>query len=121
MPVRRLKSIETQVANASSFSNVPTIVTGVIEDIRQNGDTAVRNYSEKFDKWSPPSFRLSQKEIEDVIATLDEQTVTDIKEVQRNVRRFAEAQRESITDFELEISPGVFLGQKNNPINAVGW
>ncbi|KAJ3530056.1 hypothetical protein NM208_g9494 [Fusarium decemcellulare] len=100
--------------------NVPQIVKGVISDIAANGDAAVRSYSQKFDKWDPQSFKLSPKQIDDIIATVDPQTVQDIRTVQQNVRRFAQAQRESIRDFEIESEPGVFLGQKNIPIERVG-
>lgn len=112
----------TPVASSapSSSTDVPAIVRGVIDDIRREGDDAVRRYSEKFDKWSPTSFKLSTEQIEKIIATVPQQTLDDIKEVQANVRRFAEAQRKSITDFELETAPGVFLGQRNNPIDSVG-
>lgn len=112
----------TPVASSapSSSADVPAIVRGVIDDIRRDGDAAVRKYSEKFDKWSPQSFKLSPEDIEKIIARVPQQTLDDIKEVQANVRRFAEAQRKSITDFEVETAPGVFLGQRNNPINSVG-
>ena len=100
--------------------DVPQVVRGVIDDIRANGDDAVRTYSQKFDKWSPESFKLSPEQVADIIATVSEQTIADIKTVQNNVRTFALAQRKSLTDFELEIRPGVFLGQKNIPIGAVG-
>lgn len=93
---------------------------GVIETIRSKGDAAVRQYSEKFDKWSPPSFKLSKVDIENAIRAVPDQTIKDIKEVQANVRAFAVAQRNSIKDFELEIQPGVHLGQRNLPINSVG-
>lgn len=101
--------------------DVPTIVNNVIEDVRRNGDVAVRQYSEKFDKWSPPSFKLSPEEIDRIISTVDPQTLKDIKQVQSNVRAFAEAQKNSLKDFEVEIRPGVVLGQKNVPIQNVGW
>ncbi|RAK81956.1 histidinol dehydrogenase family protein [Aspergillus fijiensis CBS 313.89] len=100
--------------------DVSAIVKGVIDDIRENGDAAVRKYSEKFDKWSPTSYRLSSQDIQAIMADVPEQTIADIKEVQANVRRFAEAQRKSIQDFEIETQPGVFLGQKNIPIQTVG-
>ena len=100
--------------------DVSAIVKDVIDTIRLEGDAAVRKYSEKFDKWSPASFKLSKQEIEAAIAACPEQTVKDIHEVQRNVRAFAEAQRESLKDFEIEIRPGVHLGQKNVPIASVG-
>ena len=92
----------------------------VIADIRANGDAAVRLYSEKFDNWSPESFRLSQDQIDTIVATLPAQVIDDIRTVQANVRAFAQRQRESITDFEIETAPGVLLGQKNIPIQAVG-
>ncbi|KUJ16016.1 histidinol dehydrogenase [Mollisia scopiformis] len=110
-------------ANGTSSSpkiDVPSIVQGVINDIRTKGDSAVRSYSEKFDRWSPSSFKLSFQEIENIISKVPKQTIEDIKTVQHNVRTFALAQRESLKDFELEIRPGVHLGQKNIPISAVG-
>lgn len=100
--------------------DVPGIVRGVIDDIRANGDAAVCKYSERFDKWSPTSFRLSNEDIESIIAKVPQQTIDDIKTVQDNVRTFALAQRKSINDFEMEIRPGVHLGQKNIPISSVG-
>ena len=106
--------------STSPAPDVSNIVKGVIDDIRIRGDKAVREYSEKFDKWSPPSFKLSKEEIEECIATVDPQIITDIKAVQHNVRKFAQAQRDSLKDFELEMEPGVFLGQRSNPIDAIG-
>ncbi|KAJ5097333.1 hypothetical protein N7456_008054 [Penicillium angulare] len=105
---------------AASSVDVPAIVREVIESIRGDGDAAVRKYSEKFDKWSPPSFKLSQADIDAAIANCPKQTLDDIKEVQQNVRAFAEAQKGSLKDFEVEIRPGVHLGQKNVPIDHVG-
>lgn len=118
-----LKTGSPNIAAPSSIAptSVPSVVSSVIEDIRKNGDSAVRSYSEKFDKWSPPSFKLSPDEIKDIISSLPEQVIKDIKEVQWNVRTFSQAQKESLKEFELEIHPGVFLGQKNMPINSVGW
>ncbi|CAK7221833.1 hypothetical protein SBRCBS47491_004663 [Sporothrix bragantina] len=110
----------TATATTSSPVDVPAIVRSVIDDIRRDGDAAVRTYSVKFDKWSPASFKLSAAEIDDIVATVPQQTLNDIRTVQANVRRFAEAQRESLKDFEIETSPGVFLGQRNNPVQSVG-
>lgn len=112
------QSQETQ--DTSSPPHVVEIVKTAIAKIRAEGDAAVREFSEKFDKWSPKSFRLTQEQIDASIAALPEQTVKDIKQVQANVRRFAEAQRSSLTDFEIETQPGVILGQKNVPIEKVG-
>jgi histidinol dehydrogenase len=99
---------------------VTAVVSGVIEDIRANGDAAVRRYSEKFDNWSPENFKLSPSQIQDAINSLPKQVIEDIKTVQHNIRTFATAQKESLREFELEIQPGVFLGQRNNPISSVG-
>jgi len=107
-------------ATGRASLDVPGIVKGVIDDIRSRGDEAVRSYSEKFDKWTPDSFKLSPKQIGDIIASVPRGTIEDIKTVQSNVRTFALAQLASLKDFEMEIRPGVFLGQKNIPINAVG-
>jgi histidinol dehydrogenase len=100
--------------------DVPSIVKSVIDDIRANGDTAVRTYSEKFDKWSPAHFKLSASEIDEIISKVPQQIIDDIKTVQDNVRTFALAQKETLTEFEMEIRPGVHLGQKNIPIASVG-
>lgn len=114
------KAVTDYGASVKPNEGVASIVKGVIDDIRANGDAAVRKYSERFDKWTPESFKLSPKQIQDAISQVPEQTIKDIKEVQGNVKKFAEAQRASVKDFEIEMSPGVFLGQKNNPIESVG-
>ena len=104
MPVY-LKSRSNDTSAAGSSVDVSTVVKGVIDDIRANGDAAVREYSEKFDKWSPASFKLSQAEIDAAIAACPTQTIDDIKEVQQNVRLFAKAQKDSLREFEYEIQP----------------
>jgi sulfopropanediol 3-dehydrogenase len=104
----------------ASSSAVQDVVTSVIADVGARGDQAVREYSERFDGWSPPSFRLSDEQIAEAIAQVPEQTIADIRTVQDNVRGFAELQRDSLTAFEAEVEPGVWLGQKHIPVNAVG-
>lgn len=121
MVARRLKT--PAVGATASFvasQKVTEIVSSVINDVRANGDAAVRTYSEKFDKWSPPSFKLSPAQIADCIANVPTQTIEDIKAAQHNVRLFAQAQRACIQDLEVEIQPGVILGHKNNPIGTAG-
>ncbi|MEU1178658.1 histidinol dehydrogenase [Streptomyces sp. NPDC005820] len=103
-----------------SSESVRATVEAVIADIRARGDEAVREYSEKFDQFSPASFRLGQDDIDAAIARVPEQTLADIRTVQENVRRFAELQRASLRDFEAEVTPGVLLGQRNVPVDAVG-
>ena len=99
---------------------VADTVTNVIADIRQRGDAAVREYSEKFDKWTPESFKLSDTQIEGIVARVPAEVIDDIKTVQQNVRVFAQHQRDSLTDFEVETTPGVHLGQRNLPVSAAG-
>jgi sulfopropanediol 3-dehydrogenase len=92
----------------------------MLEDVRARGDAAVRELSSRFDRWEPESFRLSDEEIEAIVAQVDEQTLDDIRFAQAQVRRFAEAQRASMHDVEVETLPGVFLGHRHVPVSAVG-
>jgi len=107
---------ETRDADAK----VRTLVESMLVDVMDRGDTAVRELSARFDKWSPPSFRLSEEQIENIIADLPQQVIDDIKFAQRQIRNFAQKQRESIKDIEVETLPGVFLGHRNIPVNSVG-
>jgi sulfopropanediol 3-dehydrogenase len=95
-------------------------VEAVITDIRTRGDAAVREYSEKFDKYSPESFLITAEQLSEIMARVPQQVIDDIKFVQEQVRFMAQRQLESLTDFEIETMPGVLLGQKNVPIEAVG-
>lgn len=115
-----LKSAPTKSFTDTAQADVADSVRSVIADIRANGDEAVRRYAEKFDRWTPESFRLSDEEIEQIMAGLDPQVIEDIVFVQSQVRRFAQAQRDSLTDIEVETLPGVFLGQKHVPVQAAG-
>lgn len=114
------KATPPSTSAGAPTADVPSIVRNVIDDIRRDGDAAVRRYSEKFDKWTPESFKLSADDIERIVASVPKQTLDDIRTVQANVRKFAEAQRASLQEFEVEIQPGVFLGQLNNPVATVG-
>ncbi|MFQ6066114.1 MAG: histidinol dehydrogenase [bacterium] len=96
------------------------IVYEMLHDLEKNGMDAVRKYSQKFDDWNPKSFELDQKEIEEAIAKLPEQAIKDTDFCQRNVRDFAKAQLETLRPLEIEIRPGVILGHKHIPVNAVG-
>jgi sulfopropanediol 3-dehydrogenase len=95
-------------------------VKGVIDDIRARGDAAVREYSQKFDGWSPEEFRLSAEEISRIVAGVPAAVIHDIETVQANVRGFAEAQKACLTELEIETAPGVRLGHKHIPVDAVG-
>ena len=103
---------------AQALSGVRETVASVIADIRERGDEAVREYSAKFDSWSPDSFRLSAAQVEDIIAGLPAQVIDDITFVQAQVRGFAQAQLASMTEIEVETLPGVFLGHKHLPVEC---
>jgi sulfopropanediol 3-dehydrogenase len=115
-----LKAARHEDAAASSAAEVRETVSWIIADVRARGDVAVRECSERFDRWSPPRFRLEEAEIERIIAGVPAQVLDDIRAVQANVRRFAQAQRDSLSDFEIETMPGVFLGQRTIPVASVG-
>jgi sulfopropanediol 3-dehydrogenase len=95
-------------------------VRHILKDVETSGDDAVRRYSEEFDAWSPESFRLSPDEVESILASVEPQVIDDIRWVQRQVREFAERQRETLLDLEVETLPGVFLGHRHVPIEAAG-
>ncbi|CDQ26407.1 histidinol dehydrogenase [Halobacillus karajensis] len=99
---------------------VQEAVAGIIKDIEANGDKAVRELSVQFDKWSPDSFRLTDEQIRDVVESVDDSVKEDIKFAQKQIRFFAQKQRESMKDIEVETIPGVTLGHKNIPVNSVG-
>lgn len=101
-------------------SKVKETVSTVIQEIRTGGDSAVRRYSEKFDNWSPESFRLSPAQLDEIISTVPPGVIEDIKFAQHQIRHFAEIQRASIKDVEVETLPGVILGHKNIPVNSAG-
>ncbi len=105
---------------ASSPAAVRDTVARVIADVRERGDAAVRDWSAKFDSWSPDSFRLDQTRVEEIVGGVSAQVIDDIRTVQANVRSFAQHQRDSLRDFEVETMPGVFLGQRNLPVGAAG-
>jgi len=110
----------TQPRTSGRDAQVSASVEQIIADIRDRGDGAVREYSEKFDQWSPPSFRLDADEVDRIVARVPAQVIEDIEFAQAQVRRFAERQLASLRDFEIETLPGVHLGQKNIPVTAAG-
>ena len=111
--------ISAEAAHAADVK-VQQIVAGILEDIRTRGDEAVRELSVKFDKWDPPSFKLTDEQIQEVVATVDPQTIEDLKFAQEQIRNFAQHQKDALKDIEVETLPGVVLGHKNLPVNSVG-
>ena len=106
--------------SVAADQQVRQVVEGILRDIENRGDVAIREYSERFDRWSPPDFRLAQEEIDRLVAKVNPDTRRDIEFAQNQIRRFAEAQRATLQDLEVEILPGVTLGHKNIPIQSVG-
>jgi sulfopropanediol 3-dehydrogenase len=115
-----LKQGISQAVAQEADAKVRATVEQIIADISAHGDTAVRELSAKFDRWSPAAFRLSPAEIEAIIASLPDQVIADITFAQAQVRNFAQRQREALRDIEVETLPGVILGHKNLPVNSVG-
>lgn len=120
MTITYLKKGKSDAARADDDAKTRAVVETTLQAIEARGDAAVRELSEKFDKYSPASFRLSQKDIDDLIAQLSERELEDIKFAQEQVVNFARAQRASMTDIEVETLPGVILGHKNIPVQSVG-
>ncbi|TSB47422.1 histidinol dehydrogenase [Alkalicoccobacillus porphyridii] len=115
-----LKTGKSELELQESNSKVENTVKELIDRIENEGEKAVRDLSEKFDKWSPKSFLLNEEEIKEIIDSLPEQTIHDIQFAQEQIGNFAREQRKSIQDIEIETRPGVFLGHKNIPVNSVG-
>ena len=117
---RWLKESRPAAARVEDRAKLRGIVEDALADIERRGDAAVREMSERFDGWSPERFRLSDAEIEACIDSLAPQARDDIAYAQAQVRTFAEHQRASMHDLEVEMRPGVRLGHKHIPVNAVG-
>jgi sulfopropanediol 3-dehydrogenase len=118
--IRVLKQGISDTDAQTADRSVKTTVETILDDVARRGDAAVRELSTKFDKWTPKEFRLAPSEIEALIASLPEQTITDIRFAQAQIRKFAEAQLSTMRDIDIETIPGVRLGQKNIPVASVG-
>ncbi len=120
MTIEYLKRGKSDADRAEDDAKTRAVVEATLKDIETRGDAAVRELSEKFDNYSPVSFRLSQDQIDDLINQLTDRELADIKFAQEQVRNFAQAQRDSMLDIEVETLPGVILGHKNIPVQSVG-
>ena len=120
MAIRYLKEGKSALERSEDDAKVRQIVETTLSDIEARGDAAVRELAEKFDNYSPPSYRLSESEIQSLISEVSPRDIEDIKFAQAQVRKFAEAQRASMQDIEVETLPGVILGHKNIPVQSVG-
>ncbi len=120
MTITYLKRGKPAAERADDDAKVRAIVETTLRDSETRGDAAVRELSEKFDKFSPPSFRLGPSEIEAAVSKVSARDMADIEFAQTQIRRFAEAQRASMLDIEVETLPGVILGHRNIPVQSVG-
>ena len=120
MAITYLKKGKTDAAKAIDDAEVSEIVKNTLRSIEDRGDEAVREFAEKFDNYTPKSFKLTQTEIDNLIKQVSTQDLEDIKFAQEQVRNFAQAQRDSMKDIEVETMPGVILGHKNIPVQSVG-
>ena len=120
MAIYYLKKGKTAEDKAIDDAQVSEVVKNTLQVIEEKGDAAVREFSEKFDNYSPKSYKLSSAEIDSLIANVSDRDMKDIKFAQEQVRNFAQAQRDSMQDIEVETMPGVILGHKNIPVQSVG-
>lgn len=120
MTVRHLKTARSAEARAEDDAKTRAIVEAGLKEIETKGDAAVREMSVKFDKYDRDSYRLTDGEIQSLIARVSDQDMADIRFAQKQVRNFAQAQRDSMLDIEVETMPGVILGHKNIPVQSVG-
>ncbi len=118
--MRYLKQGKDAIARAEANREVRETVERILADVEASGDIAVRELSEKFDGWAPKEFFLSPAEIRAAIAKVPARDLEDIAFAQKQVRGFAQVQRESLRDVEVETLPGIILGHKHIPVNAAG-
>ncbi len=115
--LKRGKNVAQQ---STEDQKVREIVSGIIADIQINGDAAVKKYSKQFDDWSPASFRLTEKQVDQIVASVPAGVIEDILFAQTQIRNFARCQKDTISDIEVETLPGVILGHKNIPVSSAG-
>ena len=120
MAIQYLKHGQNEAAQDEIDNQVRDTVSQIIDDVKTRGDAAVREWSAKFDGWAPERFELTQDQIQKAKNQLSGQELEDIKFAQQQIRHFAQLQRDTMKDLEVETLPGVILGHKHIPVNAVG-
>jgi len=120
MSIAYLKAGKPAADRAEEDAQVAGAVAATLKDIETSGDVAVRELANKFDGYDRETYRLTDAEIEEIIAQVTPQEMADLKFAQAQVRNFAQAQRDSMLDIEVETLPGVILGHKNIPVQSVG-
>jgi sulfopropanediol 3-dehydrogenase len=117
---RHLKRGMDASAIKAAAAKVRQTVEGILAQVDERKDAAIRNLSKKFDSWEPKDFRLSPAEVDKAIAQVPKRDLEDIKFAQAQVRNFAQKQKETMHDLEVETLPGVVLGHKHIPVNSIG-
>src|SRR2546429_2263189 len=117
---RYLKRGMDASAIKAADAKVRETVESILAEVEARRDAAVRELSQRFDNWSPPSFKLTASEIERAISRLGKRDLDDIKFAQAQVRNFAQKQKETRRDLEVETLPGVVLGHRHIPVNSIG-
>jgi sulfopropanediol 3-dehydrogenase len=107
-------------AESAVEQHVRSTVSEILLAVEREGEAAVRRFSERFDGWSPPSFRVAPVEVERAEAVVGDELRKHIEFALQQVRNFASLQKDSHVEFEVQTLPGVLLGQKLIPVNAVG-
>ena len=120
MTIEYLKKGKNEADRAVDDAKVRGVVEDTLKAIEERGDKAVREFSQKFDNYTPESYKLNLDEIESLVKKVPKRDLEDIKFAQSQIRRFAQAQRDSMQDIEIETMPGVTLGHKNIPVQSVG-
>ena len=120
MAITHLKTAKPESERAEDDAKVRATVEGILLDIQTRGDAAVRDLAQRFDGHAAASFRLSPSEIEAAMQKVSARDMDDIRFAQAQIRRFAEAQKASMTDIEVETLPGVILGHRTIPVQSVG-
>lgn len=120
MTIEYLKRGKPAADRAEDDAKTAAVVETTLKDIETRGDAAVHELAVKFDNYDRPSYRLSEDEIQAIIAKVSDREMADIKFAQEQVVKFAQAQRDSMLDIEVETMPGVILGHKNIPVQSVG-
>ena len=120
MAIQYLKKGKNEADRAVDDAKVRGVVEDTLKAIEERGDKAVREFSQKFDNYTPESYKLNLDEIESLVKKVPKRDLEDIKFAQSQIRRFAQAQRDSMQDIEIETMPGVILGHKNIPVQSVG-
>ena len=121
--IQNYKNVEDDFFKGRSFGDSNDVVKSVLEEVQKKGDAALRIYGQKFDVSVPAEFEVPQEELKAAAEKLkiEKREVYDAIVYSHDLAlKFAKKQRESFTDFEDELEPGIFTGQKTIPVDRAG-